>query len=233
MRYSEFTEAFDVFLKQLIGKEPGGLASFGLPDLTKKDSEKGTEKPGSEKDGAEKGKPNNSDVKNVQDTDFDKKLVKVAQALGMDPGVLRAIIKFETAGTFSPKSADPWGVSVGLIGFTEQTAKGLGTSKAALAKMSAVEQLDYVYLFYKRAGIRSGDDIGIVYMKTFMPAFAYASDSIVLGKKGGGTLMLPSGKSSGLSMDAVWRQNPAFGKTRGRDSFTVGDVKSFARSRYK
>lgn len=35
MRYTEFTETYDIFLKQLLGKEPGGLASFGLPDLDK------------------------------------------------------------------------------------------------------------------------------------------------------------------------------------------------------
>ncbi len=37
MRYKEFTETYDIFLKQLIGKEPSGLLSFGLDSLTKDD----------------------------------------------------------------------------------------------------------------------------------------------------------------------------------------------------
>jgi hypothetical protein len=68
-------------------------------------------------------------------------------------------------------------------------------------------------------------------MRTFMPAFVNASDSTVLGKKGGGDLILPSGKSSGLSLHKVWEQNPAFAKSKGRNYFTVGDVKSSIRNR--
>jgi hypothetical protein len=63
-------------------------------------------------------------------------------------------------------------------------------------------------------------------MLTFMPAYAYAPDSKVLGKKGGGTL-----DNTGLSMHKVWEQNPGFGKSKGKNYFTVGDVKSLIRSR--
>lgn len=163
---------------------------------------------------------------NIQDPDFDKKLAKVAAALGIEEASLRKIIKFETAGTFSPTSHDPWNISIGLIGFTERTAKGLGTSKAELAKMTAVQQLDYVYKFYQKNGLRPGSDVGTMYMLTFMPAYAYAPDSKVLGKKGGGTL-----DNTGLSMHKVWEQNPGFGKSKGKNYFTVGDVKSLIRNR--
>jgi hypothetical protein len=97
--------------------------------------------------------------------------------------------------------------------------------------MSAVEQLDYVYKFYKMVGVQPGMNRGTVYMLTFMPAFARSPDDTVLGKRGGGTLILPSGNSSGLSMDKVWSQNPVFGKTRGQDYFTVGDVKKVVNSK--
>ena len=163
---------------------------------------------------------------NIQDPDFNKKLAKVASALGVEEESLRKIIKFETAGTFSPTSHDPWNVSIGLIGFTEKTAKGLGTSKAELAKMTAVQQLDYVYKFYQKNGLRPGSDVGTMYMLTFMPAYAYAPDSKVLGKKGGGPL-----DNTGLSMHKVWEQNPGFGKSKGKNYFTVGDVKSLIRNR--
>ena len=163
--------------------------------------------------------------------EFDKKLQQIADKLGISFNDLYKIIKFESAGSFSPSSHDPNNVSVGLIGFTEPTANRLGTSKAELAQMSAIDQLDYVYQFYKMAGAKPGDDIGTLYMRTFMPAFAKSPDDTVLGQKGGGKLILPSGKSSGLSMHKIWLQNPAFGKSQGKDSFTVGDVKNSINSR--
>lgn len=166
------------------------------------------------------------DTSAIQDPDFKKKLEKIADKLGIASADLYKIIKFETAGTFSPTSQDPHGVSIGLIGFTEKTAQSLGTSKAELGKMTAVEQLDYVYKFYKMVGVRPGDDRGTIYMLTFMPAFAHSPDQTVLGKKDGGTLTLPSGKSTGLSMHKVWEQNPAFTDKFKRDYFTVGDVKN-------
>jgi len=216
MRFQEFKEDLDIFMKQLLGVEPSGLSGFGLKKKeqpsTQPSTQSGTKKP--------------ADDKAPQDKDFNVKLKKVADALGVDEAHLRKIIKFETAGTFSPSSHDPWNVSVGLIGFTERTARGLGTSKAALAKMTAVEQLDYVYKFYKKNGLKPGSDVGTMYMLTFMPAYAYAPDSKVLGKKGGGML-----DNTGLSMHKVWEQNPGFGKSKGKTYFTVGDVKSLIRSR--
>ncbi len=178
------------------------------------------------------GQAREIDTSVIQDPDFNKKLDKVANKLGIERDTLFRIIKFETAGTFSPTSHDPKNVSIGLIGFTEPTARALGTSKAELAKMTAVEQLDYVYKFYKMNNLRAGSDLGTMYMITFMPAFAYSPDDVVLGKQGGGTLMLPNGRSSGLSMHLVWDQNPAFAKSKGRNSFTVGDVKNTINRRY-
>ena len=163
--------------------------------------------------------------------EFDKKLQQVADKLGISFNDLYKIIKFESAGSFSPSSHDPNNVSVGLIGFTEPTAKQLGTSKAELGQMSAVDQLDYVYRYYKMVGAQPGDNVGTLYMRTFLPAFAKSPDNTVLGQKGGGALILPSGKSSRLSMDKIWFQNPVFGKSQGKDSFTVGDVKNSINSR--
>ncbi len=167
------------------------------------------------------GQAREIDTSVIQDPDFNAKLEKVAKALGIERDTLFRIIKFETAGTFSPTSHDPHNVSIALIGFTEPTARALGTSKAELAKMTAVQQLDYVYKFYKMNGLRPGSDLGTVYMLTFMPAYAYAPDDTVLGQRNGGKL-----GNTGLSLHMIWLQNPAFGKSRGKDSFTVGDVKN-------
>ena len=212
MRFSEFKLKEDIgsFMSRLLG-----TPSFGsIGDIANKAKDAVT------------SKATGTDTKTIQDPNFDSKLAKVATALGVAEADLRKIIKFETAGTFSPTSHDPCNVSIGLIGFTERTAKALGTSKAELGKMTAVQQLDYVYKFYKMNGLKPGSDVGIMYMLTFMPAYAYAPDGKVLGKKGGGPL-----DNTGLSMHKVWLQNPGFGKSRGKNYFTVGDVKSLIRSR--
>lgn len=219
MRFNEFKLKEDIssFMGQLLGKPATGVIGDVIDKVANTVAGATTTEP---------GKKDTAPAKSIQDPNFDSKLTKVANALGVQPADLRKIIKFETAGTFSPTSHDPWNVSIGLIGFTERTARGLGTSKAALAKMTAVEQLDYVYKFYKRNGLKPGSDIGTMYMITFMPAYAYAPDSKVLGKKGGGPL-----DKTGLSMHKVWEQNPGFGKSRGKSYFTVGDVKSLIRNR--
>jgi hypothetical protein len=164
------------------------------------------------------------EVRAIQDPDFNKKLKRVADALGIDEGDLKAIIRTES--NFNPKAQDPNQISAGLIGFTDRTARGLGTTKADILNMSAVEQLDYVYKFYKMVGVQPGMDRGTIYMLTFMPAYAKAPDDTVLGQQGGGTL----GKT-GLSMHKIWLQNPVFGKSRGQSYFTVGDVKKVVNSK--
>ena len=162
------------------------------------------------------------DVSTIQDPNFTTKLAKVADKLGVDPKDLLTIIKHESGGR--PTAQDPWGVSAGLIGFTGQTARALGTSKQEILNMTAVEQLDLVYKFYVMNRLKPGSDVGTIYMITFMPAYAYAPDDTVLGQKGGGEL-----GRTGLSMHKIWLQNPVFGKSKGKDFFTVGDVKQSVR----
>jgi hypothetical protein len=62
---------------------------------------------------------------------------------------------FETGGTFSPSQKNAAGSSViGLIQFMSTTAKNLGTSTSELAKMTAVEQLNYVEKYLKQGEIK-------------------------------------------------------------------------------
>ena len=77
------------------------------------------------------------------DQDFRAKVRSVAAQLKINPDWLMAIMAFETGGTFSPSVQNAAGSSAtGLIQFTSATAVGLGTTTAALARMTAVEQLD-------------------------------------------------------------------------------------------
>jgi peptidoglycan hydrolase-like protein with peptidoglycan-binding domain len=77
--------------------------------------------------------------------EFRDKVVQIAERLGTNPNFLTAVMSFESGGTFSPSVPNKAGSgAVGLIQFMPATAKGLGTTTAALAKMSAEAQLDFV-----------------------------------------------------------------------------------------
>jgi hypothetical protein len=85
---------------------------------------------------------------------FAAKTKDVANRLGIDPHALMTIMLFESAGTLDPAirgpivKGDPNNRGRGLIQFMPATARGLGTSDAALAKMSAIEQLDWVEKYF-------------------------------------------------------------------------------------
>jgi hypothetical protein len=79
--------------------------------------------------------------------------------------------------------------------------------------MSATEQLDYVYKYFKMTGVGNGQ-LGDLYMAVFMPKYVGYDDATVLGAAGAPGF---SGK--------VYAQNR--GLDRNRDgTITVADVKN-------
>lgn len=93
---------------------------------------------------------------------------------------LMSCMAFESGETFSPSVKNAAGSgATGLIQFMPATAKGLGTTTTELAAMSAVQQLDYVYKYFKPyAGrIKTLPDM---YMAILMPKFVGQPDSAVL-----------------------------------------------------
>lgn len=77
------------------------------------------------------------------------KIVEVAQNIGVPPDWLVALMGFETMYTFSPSLWNQNGQHfVGLIQFGRTAAKGLGTTTAKLAKMSFIQQMDYVERYF-------------------------------------------------------------------------------------
>lgn len=98
-----------------------------------------------------------------------KQISEMAQRLGMDPAHLLAIMSLETGGTFSPSIKNKQSGATGLIQFMPSTAKGLGTSTAALSGMSVSEQLKYVekYLSPYKGKMNSLSD---AYAAVFTPA---------------------------------------------------------------
>lgn len=152
----------------------------------------------------------NIDTKVIQDPDFNKKLEKIANQLNVKSSDLIAIMKQESG--VNPKAVNPYSNATGLIQFMPSTARSLGTTVEELKDMTAVEQLDYVYKYFKMVGVGDGS-LGDLYMAVFMPKYIGASDNTVLGAAG----------ASGFS-GKVYAQNS--GLDRNRDGrITVGDVK--------
>ncbi len=83
---------------------------------------------------------------------FKRQLIGLADRIGASPDSLAAVVSFETAGTFDPAIRNPDG-AVGLIQFTSIAAKGLGTTRDKLARLTALQQLPYVERFFELAGV--------------------------------------------------------------------------------
>lgn len=151
-------------------------------------------------------------VAHLKDPDFNRKLQKVADSLGVDKAHLIAIMKAESG--MDPAAVNPQSGATGLIQFMPKTAQSLGTSIEELRTMSAVDQLDYVYRYFKMVGVKPGMDAGDLYMAVFMPKYVGAPDDTVLGQQGADGF---SGK--------VYAQNAGLDKD-GDGAITISDVKS-------
>ena len=106
------------------------------------------------------------DTTTIQDPDFNKKLDKVAAALNVKSKDLIAIMKQESG--VNPAAVNKTSGATGLIQFMPDTARRLGTTVEDLRNMTAVEQLDYVYKYFKSVGTGDGS-LGDLYMAVFMP----------------------------------------------------------------
>lgn len=83
--------------------------------------------------------------------EFIRGVEAMAGRIGTRPEYLLAVMSFETGGSFSPGVRNAAGSgATGLIQFMPATARELGTSTEALARMSATEQLEYVERYFAR-----------------------------------------------------------------------------------
>lgn len=151
------------------------------------------------------------DTKAIQDPDFKAKLEKVSAALGVRSNDLMAIFKQESG--VDPKAVNKTSGATGLIQFMPATAQRLGTTTEALREMDAVEQLDYVYKYFKMTGVGNGT-LGDLYMAVFMPKYVGYPDDTPLGQSGAAGF---SGK--------VYAQNAGLDHDR-NGVITVADVKN-------
>jgi peptidoglycan hydrolase-like protein with peptidoglycan-binding domain len=139
------------------------------------------------------------------DPEFDKALHQVAEKLGVNANDLKAIMYKESR--LKPTAVNKYSGATGLIQFMPKTAAALGTSTKELYNMSAVEQLQYVYKYYKQY-VRPGDDRGTLYMATFYPALMHHDDNHVISSRG--KAIYDQNRGLDVSHDGV---------------LTVGDVK--------
>lgn len=112
--------------------------------------------------------------------EFRVRVREIGANLNIDPSWLMAVMGFETGYTFSPGTPNRAGSSaVGLIQFLSSTAKSLGTTTTQLARMTAVQQLDYVEKYFNQYKGRI-NNIGDCYMAVFWPAAIGKPDSYVI-----------------------------------------------------
>jgi hypothetical protein len=229
MRFYEFkiiNEAFDqqvLTMQKELKAKGADLGTFGpngdgldgrLGPYTRRAAEKFPEIANKYKDVL--ARPNSVDaqkvdVSTIQDPDFKKKLEKIAQQLGTTSNAMLAVMKAESG--VNPAAQNKTGGASGLIQFMPDTARMLGTTTDELRQMDAVQQLDYVYKFYKYTGVGDGS-AGDLYMATFMPKYVGYPDHTVLGQK----------DAPGFS-GKVYAQNAGLDVNRD-GKITVGDVKN-------
>lgn len=137
---------------------------------------------------------------------FKAKLNAISAALGVNPNWLMAIFYKESG--VNPAAVSPGTKATGLIQFMPATAKGLGTSVDALAKMDSVTQMDYVLKFFTpyKKYLKSYADL---YLVTFFPAALYNDDNWLF-------------QAQGMSAEAVGKANPAIngGQPINKTAFT-------------
>ena len=118
---------------------------------------------------------------------FKAKVVRISADLGCEPDDLMACMAFESGETFSPSVRNAAGSgATGLIQFMPSTATLLGTTTAALARMTPEQQLDYVAKYFRpyKGRLKTIED---VYMAILWPAAIGKPSDHVLFKAPGKT----------------------------------------------
>jgi peptidoglycan hydrolase-like protein with peptidoglycan-binding domain len=121
-------------------------------------------------------------IQKVSDA-FKQKVIQIASDLKVNPNFLLAVMSFESGETFSPSVKNAAGSgAVGLIQFMPSTAKQLGTTTAALAAMTAEDQLDFVAKYFRqfKKPLLTIED---VYMAVLMPSAIGKGSDFVLFRK--------------------------------------------------
>ncbi|GAB3970843.1 hypothetical protein GCM10028806_19610 [Spirosoma terrae] len=107
---------------------------------------------------------------------FLAKVQAISNRLQIDPNWLMIVIRFESAGTFSPSVKNPYSEAYGLIQFTKVGVSGLGVTLDQIKVMDAITQLDYVEKYLKPYTGRM-TDLYSVYLAVFAPVYIGRPDA--------------------------------------------------------
>lgn len=132
---------------------------------------------------------------------FRAKVIEISRNLAVDPNWLMAVIGFETGYTFSPAVRNPSSSATGLIQFVQSTAIGLGTTTARLARMTAVEQLDYVERYYDAIPSSRIRSLGDAYLAVLFPPGIGRPDTYVMWQRDSGPYQREYAANSGLDRE--------------------------------
>lgn len=139
----------------------------------------------------------------------------ICKALGINPNWLMAIMYWESGRSFSASVTNSLGYT-GLIQFGAAAAADLGTTTAKLRAMTAVEQLDYVYAYYKlwftRLKIAKTDSYISTYLITLFPAMVNKPLSTIIQK-------------GSITAERFANNNPAFDLNKDR-KVTIAEVEA-------
>lgn len=114
---------------------------------------------------------------------FLEKVNSVSAELGINPNYLLAVMYFETGGTFSPSQKNVAGSeATGLIQFMPLTAEALGTTTEDLAKMTQVQQMDYVKKYFEINNGKNVKTLSDAYMVVLYPAAVGKQEEYALFK---------------------------------------------------
>lgn len=140
---------------------------------------------------------------------FQNEVIALASRLGLDPNEL--MIVFYKESRINHRAVNRQSGATGLIQFMPATARSLGTTTAALAAMSNVEQLAYVERYLKPYAPKVKRLIDL-YLSVFYPAAVGKADNYVIARSG----------------SAVYAQNAGLDIDKS-GQITVGDVEKWLR----
>ena len=163
--------------------------------------------------------------------EFRKKVVEICKELWPNNFIemannLMAVMAWETGESFSPSVKNPQSTATGLIQFMEDTAGKLGTTTAKLAKMTAIEQLDYVKKYFKNLAGKKLEFVDFYLQVLFPASMGMADDHVVFSEDGTG--LDPDDRNYSLRIKAYkvnsgFDTNPKYGNNDGM--VTKGEIK--------
>ena len=150
----------------------------------------------------------------AKDAPFISGVNQLAQKYDIDAGDLLGLMYSESG--VNPQAVNPSGGATGLIQFMPETARGMGTSTAAIYKMNRTQQLALVDKFFAMNKLPKGASASQLYATVFLPAYNRKSENFVIAR--------PNGPNDAGKVNPKWyTQNAGLDYDR-NGVITVGDL---------